>query len=353
MAGIWNKLSQGQQLYMRKQQNAMAMEKYNRAVERDEQMRNILSEAVTPSRAAMPSAPAEGPLPIGEAPLPDYPAQEFRPARMDMQNALGAMYEGGLGPEAMAMEQKQRQLRGATPSSVNEYRFFEQLPLADKKKFMRLKRAKKYLDIGTGFAPQPQVPDDIPEPTIERGLKPTEQPEYISGKAETIVTSKELGKEKALLANLEASLPNLKNVTNQLSDLGRIATYTKAGQAADATARQLGMPMSEGAIARREYISKVDNEILPLLKQTFGAAFTQKEGETLKATLGDPDASPEEKDAVLKSFIESKIAQIETKRRRVGQPTAPQDVNRQALDWANRNPGDPRAMKILQKLGAQ
>ena len=83
------------------------------------------------------------------------------------------------------------------------------------------------------------------------------------------------------------------------------------------------MDVGEGAVARKEYITRVDNEVLPLLRQIFGAQFTQKEGESLKATLGDPDASPEEKDAVLKSFIETKIAQARTLKRRTGQPSQP------------------------------
>ena len=80
----------------------------------------------------------------------------------------------------------------------------------------------------------------------------------------------------------------------------------------------------ESAIARKEYIAKVDNEVLPLLRQTFGAQFTQKEGESLKLTLGDPNATPEEKDAVLRSFIDAKRSQIETKNRRIGGADVPE-----------------------------
>lgn len=108
-----------------------------------------------------------------------------------------------------------------------------------------------------------------------------------------------------------SQLPRLEQIASELSELGKKATYTETGKAVDSTKRQLGMEVGEGAVARKEYISKVDNEILPLLRQTFGAAFTQKEGDSLKNTLGDPDASPEEKDAVLRSFIATKRAQIE------------------------------------------
>lgn len=118
------------------------------------------------------------------------------------------------------------------------------------------------------------------------------------------------GESTVKLKELKASLPGLEQVAADLSVLGKKATYTMTGQGVDAVRRQLGMSAGEGSVARKEYISKVDNEVLPLLRSTFGAAFTAKEGDSLKATLGDPNASPEEKDAVLRSFIQTKRAQI-------------------------------------------
>lgn len=141
--------------------------------------------------------------------------------------------------------------------------------------------------------------------------------------AEAVAVAKEVGKEKGIaeaeLNSRVASFPNLEVVVNELSDLGKIATFTLAGQVRDAARRQAGLEVGSGAIARKEYMSKVDNEILPLLRQTFGAQFTEREGQSLKATLGDPDASPAEKDAVLKSFIATKAAQIETLKRQTGE----------------------------------
>ena len=94
------------------------------------------------------------------------------------------------------------------------------------------------------------------------------------------------------------------------------------------------MEPTEGALARAEYIAKVDNEILPLLRETFGAQFTQKEGESLKVTLGDPDKSPEEKDAVLRSFIKTKREQVKTLQRRTATASAAglSDTEQQELE---------------------
>jgi hypothetical protein len=148
---------------------------------------------------------------------------------------------------------------------------------------------------------------------------PDIQGQIAAAKASGGETGQATGESVAKLQDMESMMPRLETVTAELSDLGKKATYTMVGQGANFARRQLGMGVGEGAIARKEYISKVDNEILPLLRQTFGAQFTQKEGESLKATLGDTNASPEEKDAVLKSFIETKYGQIAGLKRRTGQ----------------------------------
>ena len=131
--------------------------------------------------------------------------------------------------------------------------------------------------------------------------------------------------DESTLRNLESNLPVLYDVVGNLKELGRVATYTKAGRAYDAVARELGFKVPEGATARAKYIATVDNEILPLLKATFGAAFTQKEGESLKATLGDPNLSPEEKNAQLDAFIEQKERQVQGLRDKAAEQGAVDD----------------------------
>lgn len=128
------------------------------------------------------------------------------------------------------------------------------------------------------------------------------------------------GTLKAELGERQATMPQLEDTVEKLSKLGNKATYTLVGQGADIALRQLGMNPGEGAVARKEYISLVDNQILPLLRQTFGAQFTQKEGESLKITLGDPNATPAEKNAVLRSFIDQKKQTINSMERELGMP---------------------------------
>lgn len=151
------------------------------------------------------------------------------------------------------------------------------------------------------------------------GVQQELQPEIERRKAEQSIVGKSSGEAKALLTEMVAGQPKLEATVQKLSRLGKKATYTIGGQAVDFARTQVGAPPRESAIARKEYIATVDNEILPLLRQTFGAAFTQKEGESLKATLGDANVTPEEKDAVLRSFIDNKKTQIEMLKRQIGQ----------------------------------
>jgi hypothetical protein len=118
------------------------------------------------------------------------------------------------------------------------------------------------------------------------------------------------GEKTALLQSVSSKMPQLINTINKLSKLGETATYTGLGVATNTAMRELGFSVPQGAVARREYIAVIDNEILPLLRDTFGSQFTENEGKSLKSTLGDTGMSPEEKETVLKSFIETKIQTI-------------------------------------------
>lgn len=111
----------------------------------------------------------------------------------------------------------------------------------------------------------------------------------------------------------QAALPNLKVVVGKLADLAPIATNTIGGKLFDTASKELGFGSTKGANARAKFIAVIDNQILPLLRQTFGAAFTVQEGERLRATLGDPDATPGQKIEQLNAFIEAKILELGTK----------------------------------------
>ena len=133
-----------------------------------------------------------------------------------------------------------------------------------------------------------------------------------------IAEAKLKGADVALLDSQSSKMAGLEAVVSELNQLADKATYTGAGQAYDSVRAQLGMEPREAAIARAEYIAKVDNQVLPMLRDTFGAAFTVKEGESLRATLGDPNKTPAEKKAVLSAFIEQKKRDIAALQTRTG-----------------------------------
>lgn len=144
-----------------------------------------------------------------------------------------------------------------------------------------------------------------------------------------IAEAKLKGADVALLDSQSSKMAGLETVVSELNQLADKATYTGAGRAYDSVKAQLGMEPREAAVARAEYIAKVDNQVLPMLRDTFGAAFTVKEGESLRATLGDPNKTPAEKKAVLSAFIEQKKRDIAALQTRTGKtseaPAAPAD----------------------------
>lgn len=117
--------------------------------------------------------------------------------------------------------------------------------------------------------------------------------------------------------NLQANLPELEKMVDELKVLAPQATHTKAGRITDVIQRELLDRVTEGDKAASLYETKVNQNLLPLLRQTFGAAFTEKDREQLQKTLGDPFAHPEVKEQTLQSFIDNKRGEIESKRRKL------------------------------------
>lgn len=119
------------------------------------------------------------------------------------------------------------------------------------------------------------------------------------------------------LQRSKAALPGLLEAVGQLKELSSLATSTFGGKVFDFAVKQTGFGSTKGATSRAKFVAIVNNQVLPLLKETFGAAFTAQEGEALKATMGDPDASPDEKMAQLDAFVAQKMRDIETRERQL------------------------------------
>ena len=113
------------------------------------------------------------------------------------------------------------------------------------------------------------------------------------------------------LARAEAGLPGLIEATDNLKELASVATSTLGGRFFDVIAKESGWGTTKGANAKAKYIAIIDNQVLPLLKQTFGGAMTEGEGLRLSNSFGDPNASPEQKMLQTEAFIEQKLRDIE------------------------------------------
>ena len=121
------------------------------------------------------------------------------------------------------------------------------------------------------------------------------------------------------LDRMTAALPGVRDAVSQLRELAPLTTTTWGGKVWDTAVKQTGFGATKGSTAAAKFQSIVDNQVLPLLKPTFGAAFTVQEGESLKATLGDVNASAEEKMATLDAFLNQKERDIQTKQTQTNQ----------------------------------
>ena len=211
---------------------------------------------------------------------------------------------GGIEPADAYMTAWERRYKqpgagASAPSNVQEWEYYSQLPPDQQSQYLTMKRSNSPLNIGTGFVTQDPA---NPGTTIGAPIAiENEQAAYETGFGG--VKGKSDAENVALAESVRRKMPGVRSVIDTLTSLADTATYTQSGQAMDSVKRELGLSVGQGAIDRASYIAIVDNQVLPLLKDTFGAAFTVQEGESLRATLGDPNKSPEEKKAILEAFI--------------------------------------------------
>jgi hypothetical protein len=208
----------------------------------------------------------------------------------------------------MAPKLWENQLTGGgsnLPANIQEWEYFSKLPPEQQTQYLTMKRSVPFLDLGPEFA----RPDPLTGQPTQTIAKDNFTPAYDSALGTGV--GKTDAETKAAFESLNSKLPGIKQVVDELGTLAEQATYTMTGKLWDDVAREAGAMPSEAALARAKYIAMVDNQVLPLLRDTFGAAFTVKEGETLRATLGDPNKSPAEKKAVLEAFIEQKVRDVE------------------------------------------
>ena len=122
------------------------------------------------------------------------------------------------------------------------------------------------------------------------------------------------------LSKMQASMPGLESAVSQLRELSEISTSTLGGRFFDTMVKETGFGATKGGTARAKIIAIINNQMLPLLKQTFGGAMTEGEGKRLAATMGDPDQTHEGRMAELDAFIDQKRRTISGLKNEVGKP---------------------------------
>jgi hypothetical protein len=163
----------------------------------------------------------------------------------------------------------------------------------------------------------PQV-EGAGENTMQALRQATGEAEIAIQKEGALGAAKSATESQSEFKTQVAQLPMLYDVVGELNQLANQATFTLPQQGADFLATRIAGVPTEGDTARQKYVSTVRNVVLPLLRSTFGAQFTAKEGESLLETLGSPDATPQAKQAVLNSFIEQKVRNLEVSARESG-----------------------------------
>jgi hypothetical protein len=129
---------------------------------------------------------------------------------------------------------------------------------------------------------------------------------------------------------MESNFPELESKVAQLKELGKTASFTISQKGKDWWQKQKGKS-TEGSRARAEYMAKLDNTILPLLKTTFPGKISDQELLALRRTMGDVDLHPDEKALVLDSFIEEQISKAQSLKRKLGGQPTKQKVNNDPL----------------------
>lgn len=182
--------------------------------------------------------------------------------------------------------------------------------ITDKKSAEEIAETKRILVAGTEAGKLEQQLKFRPQ--IQKAVKLAEE------------EARERGEVLTDLSRSKAALPGLMAAVAELKELAVIATSTFGGKIFDSAVKQSGFGSTKGATARAKFIAIINNQVLPLLKPTFGGSFSIQEGESLKATMGDPDSTIDEKLAQLNSFIDQRVRDMETKQRQLDQ--APQQA---------------------------
>jgi len=259
---------------------------------------------------------------------------------------------------------------GDAPSNVREWQYFNNLSAPDQQRFMDMKRGNsKIVNIngvptrvpmnyikgsGVEATPLTTLPEEIEAQTALTGAKAAEKTKQ-TGRVKRL-------DDQIIAADGMAVLNRSLSLLNQGIETGgwdNLALYAK---------QKFGV---EGA-DEGELSNLMGKAVLAQLRETFGAAFTAKEGDSLKVIEAGFGKSPRANARLLQNAFNiskraaergksaAKSLKDDTAFKQIedamnfeltGGDAASEDA--QALQWAKNNPNDPRAKLILKMQGGQ
>ncbi len=159
-----------------------------------------------------------------------------------------------------------------------------------------------------GFAGKKATATEEGKLSVQRNLLPDIRSAIKTAEKQAV----EHGDIETSLNASKAAMPGLTQVVTRLKSLADDATFTMTGKVFNTIAKEFGFS-TKGDTSRARMVSIVDNQVLPLLKPIFGAAFTAIEGDRLRNAFLDPDSSPDSRRESLDSFLEQMQRNISTK----------------------------------------
>lgn len=138
--------------------------------------------------------------------------------------AQAKLYGGLMGTEdyegigAAGLRGIDSQQTGMTPSAVREYEFWKKLPDKQKEDYLTVKRTQKFLDVGGGFVAPSQVDPTSTRDVALKGLKPSEQVDYLVKKKEDQLKAAAQTKAKLSLSKSQIQYDKSKELISGVLD---------------------------------------------------------------------------------------------------------------------------------------
>lgn len=187
---------------------------------------STLQEQQSQNRMEMANALSayRGDTPYQPSPMETFGPEDQLPPGLKMEGQgqdRGALLQALMeseNPQYQQMAFKAMLGGSELPSSIQEWQMYNSMAPQDQERYLQMKRANKFLDVGTGFVVPSQTEPTQVRPVASRGLKPSEEPGY---KADVKTAEKTAEAEVKKIQNkpkVIAAISDLERQTNVVQD---------------------------------------------------------------------------------------------------------------------------------------